>query len=185
MAKSIRVALMTHSRGAHVGAYLSALTATKECGSVVLSDPDGRWGDEAKRVLGKKLQAVHDDHRKLLTAHRPQMALITMEARLAPPVIEVTLEAGCHVFAEKPSCVRVEDFEPLVRQADGKHRYLMLALANRTNPEIVQARRLIAGGKIGKVYGLEMHLVADQTRLTRPAYHQQWFAQKNRAGGGH
>jgi predicted dehydrogenase len=30
-----------------------------------------------------------------------------------------------------------------------------------------------------------MHLIADQTRLTRPGYHKQWFAQKGRAGGGH
>jgi predicted dehydrogenase len=61
----------------------------------------------------------------------------------------------------------------------------MLALANRTNPEIIAARRLVRSGRIGKVYGLEMHLVADQTRLTRPEYREQWFAHKDRAGGGH
>lgn len=39
--------------------------------------------------------------------------------------------------------------------------------------------------KIGRIYGVELHLVADQTRLTRPAYHKTWIAQKARAGGGH
>ena len=43
----------------------------------------------------------------------------------------------------------------------------MLALANRLNPELIAARKLISEGAIGKVYGLEMNLVADQTRLTR------------------
>ena len=31
---------------------------------------------------------------------------------------------------------------------------------------------------------MSLNLVADQTRLTRPAYYQSWLAQKARAGGG-
>jgi predicted dehydrogenase len=61
----------------------------------------------------------------------------------------------------------------------------MLALANRLNPAIQEARRLIREGKLGKVYGLEVHIIADQTRLKREGYHKQWYAQKARAGGGH
>jgi len=185
MANMINVGLVTHAAGAHVGAYLQALAAAEQCNGVVLVDPDGRWDDEARRVLGDKLKQVLRDHATLLREHRPPMVLVTMEARLAPPVINDALEADCHVFAEKPSCVRAEDFAPLANKADAKHRYLMLALANRTNPEIVAARAIMESQRIGKLYGLEMHLIADQTRLTRPSYHQQWFAQKSRAGGGH
>ncbi|MBC8355968.1 MAG: Gfo/Idh/MocA family oxidoreductase [Planctomycetes bacterium] len=185
MAKNIKIGLITHAAGAHVGAYLQALAAAAQCDEVVLVDPDGRWDDEARRVLGDKLKHVVRDHKTLLRDHRPPMVLVTMEAGLAPPVIDDALEAGCHVFAEKPSCVRAEDFAPLANKADAKHRHLMLALANRINPEIVAARAIFESGSVGKLYGLEMHLVADQTRLTRPSYHQQWFAQKERSGGGH
>ncbi|MBP87465.1 MAG: oxidoreductase [Planctomycetaceae bacterium] len=185
MPNRIKVGLLTHAGGAHVGAYLQALAAADRCSEVVLADPDDRWEQDARRVLGEKLKHVSRDHRAALREHKPQLALITMEARLAPPIIDATLEADCHVFAEKPACVRAEDFAPLVQKADMKHRYLMLALANRTNPEIVAAREIFASKKIGKLYGIEMHLIADQTRLTRPSYHQQWFAQKARAGGGH
>jgi UDP-N-acetyl-2-amino-2-deoxyglucuronate dehydrogenase len=185
MPHKIEVGLITHAGGAHVGAYLQALAAAEQCDDVVLVDPDSRWDDEARRVLGDKLKHVVRDHKTLLREHRPSMALVTMEARLAPPVIRDALDADCHVFAEKPACIRAEDFAPLVNKADAKHRHLMLALANRTNPEIVAARNIMQSGQIGELYGLEMHLVADQTRLTRPSYHQQWFAQKSRAGGGH
>jgi len=113
------------------------------------------------------------------------MAMVTMEARIAPPVIDLALEAGCHVFAEKPACLRAEDLAPLAQKADSKHLHLMLALANRLNPELIAARKLIAEGAIGKIYGLEMHLVADQTRLTNKSYQAQWYTQKKRAGGGH
>ena len=185
MANKIKVGLITHAAGAHVGAYLQALAAAEQCAAVVLADPDGRWDEEARHVLGDKLKHVVRGHTELLDEHRPQMVLVTMEAGLAPPVIDAALESNCHVFAEKPSCVRIEDFFPLANKADAKHRHLMLALANRVNPEIVAARNIIQSGQIGKLYGLEMHLVADQTRLTRPSYHQQWFALKDRSGGGH
>ena len=61
----------------------------------------------------------------------------------------------------------------------------MLALANRVDPVMVEARRLIQGGHLGKLYGAELHTIADQTRLTRTEYHQAWYAQKAKAGGGH
>ncbi|MDA1016337.1 MAG: Gfo/Idh/MocA family oxidoreductase [Planctomycetota bacterium] len=185
MADSIKVALMTHAGGAHVGAYLSALAETEECSTVVLSDPDSRYNASAEKALGRKLAATYQSHAELLAREKPTMALVTMEAKLAPPVIDAALTAGCHVFAEKPGCVRAEDFQPLVEKADRQHLNLMLALANRLNPEIVEARRLIETGVLGKLYGVDMHLIADQTRLTRTSYQEQWFAKKDRAGGGH
>ena len=185
MANKIKVALLTHRGGAHVGAYLAALAAADRCDEVILADPDGRWEADARRVLKDKLKHVERDHGGALRKHQPQMALITMEAGLAPPVIDAALEADCHVFAEKPSCVRVADFEPLVKKADSKHRYLMLALANRTNPEMLVARDIVASKKIGRLFGVELHIIADQTRLTRESYHSQWFADKTRSGGGH
>ncbi|GIS60415.1 MAG: hypothetical protein CM1200mP2_26400 [Planctomycetaceae bacterium] len=50
-------------------------------------------------------------------------------------MIRQALEAGCHVFAEKPACLNAGEFAKLVKLADTKHLHLMLALANRTNPE--------------------------------------------------
>ena len=121
----------------------------------------------------------------MLRQDNPVMALVSLEAAIAPPAIDAALEAGCHVFAEKPACIRAADFDRLNRKADSKHLHLMLALANRLNPEVLEARRLVRSGAIGKIYGLEMNLIADQTRLTRPSYQKQWFTQKARAGGGH
>ena len=124
------------------------------------------------------------DHAKGLV-NQPGMALVTLEALHAPPVIQMALEANCHVLAEKPSCVKAEDFEPLVRLADMKHRFLMLAFANRLRGTVIAARKLIQSGQIGQIYGCELHIVADQTRLKNPTYHKSWFADRTRSGGGH
>jgi predicted dehydrogenase len=112
------------------------------------------------------------------------MAIVSLEAVAAPPAIDAALEAGCHVFAEKPSCTRAADFAKLTRKAQMKHRHLMLALANRSHAPVREARRLIQTGKLGKVYGVEVHLVTDQTRLKSEAYRKSWFCIKARAGGG-
>jgi predicted dehydrogenase len=141
MPKTITVGVITHAQGAHLDAYFAALAQSEETGAVVLSDPSGQTVARARKALGNKLKETFKDPGTLLKQHQPAMALVSMEAALAPPAIDQALEAGCHVFAEKPSCVRAADFEKLVRKAQTKHRYLMLALAtgfawpaSRTNP---------------------------------------------------
>src|SRR5262249_42389734 len=84
-----------------------------------------------------------------------------------------------------PSCVRAEDFEKLADKAQRRHRHLMLALANRVHAPVREARRLIHEGKLGKVYGTEVHIIADQTRLKSEAYRKAWYCSKAKAGGGH
>jgi UDP-N-acetyl-2-amino-2-deoxyglucuronate dehydrogenase len=184
MTKSIKVAVLTNAEGAHLDAYIPALARTKEAESVVLADPSGRTTALAQKALGAKLKATYRDAADLLQKEQPHMALISIEARLAPPLIDKALEAGCHVLSEKPACVRAEDFAPLVRKAQQKHRHLMLALANRIHAPVREARRIVRDGLLGKIYAVEVHLIADQTRLKREAYRKQWYCSKARGGGG-
>jgi predicted dehydrogenase len=181
----MKVAFLTHAEGAHLGAYFSALAAAKDCDEVVLADPDQRWTGDAKKVLGEKLTRTYVDYAELLQKESPKLCMVSMEAKRAPPVIEAALESGAHVFSEKPGCVTLDQFEQLATIAESKHLHLMLAFANRTNPESLAARKMIRQGRIGRIYSVDMHIVADQTRLTRPAYHRTWYADKTRAGGGH
>ena len=183
--KPIRVGVVTHAGGAHLSHYFAGLAAAQDCDSVVLSDPSGQSFESARKTLGNKLTATYDNLGEMLRSEKPRMALVTMEAVLAPPAIDACLDAGCHVLAEKPSCVRAADFEKLAGKANEKNLHLMLALANRLNPETAEARRLIGEGKIGRIYGMDLYIIADQTRLTRPSYHRRWQAQKARSGGGH
>lgn len=181
----IKVAVITNETGAHLGAYFSGLARTKEAAAVVLADPDGNAEEQAREALGDKLTTVYKDRDEMLAAEKPAMALISMEARLAPAAIEAALDAGCHVLAEKPACVRAEDFAALVEKAGKTDRHLMLALTNRMNPDALKAKELMASGAIGDMYGIEIRMVKDQTRLTKPWYHDRWYADKARAGGGH
>jgi predicted dehydrogenase len=185
MPDKITVGVITNPEGAHLSDYLAGLAATEEVESVALADSTGNTEQTAKKTLGDKLRVTYRDAATMLRETKPAMALITLEAALAPPAIDAALEFGCHVLAEKPSCVRAEDFAALVQKAERKHLEIMLALANRLHAPVQEAKRLVAAGMLGKIYGAEIHIIADQTRLKSPTYHQQWFAKKSRAGGGH
>jgi len=60
----------------------------------------------------------------------------------------------------------------------------MLAMATRSGSAIKKTKQLISEGVIGKPYSTSMIWIADQTRLTQPAYHQSWLSDPKRAGGG-
>jgi predicted dehydrogenase len=185
MPKTITVGVITHAQGAHLDAYFTGLAQTEEAEAVVLSDPSGQTVERAKKALGMKLKETFKDTGEMLKKHQPAMALVSMEAALAPPAIDQALEAGCHVFAEKPSCVRAADFEKLVRKAQVKHRHLMLALANRSHAPVQKARELVRAGTLGKLYAVEAHIIADQTRLKNESTRKSWVNIKARSGGGH
>jgi UDP-N-acetyl-2-amino-2-deoxyglucuronate dehydrogenase len=184
MPKSIKVGIITQADGAHLPDYFNSLAKIEEAEAVALADPSGKSEEMARKALGDKLKGVYKDGADMLKRFEPQMVVVSLEAVAAPPVIRSALEAGCHVFAEKPSCTNAEDYAKLVRLSQEKHRHLILAVANRSHAPVQEARRLIKDGKLGKVYGVEAHLVTDQTRLKNEDYRKQWFCSKARAGGG-
>src|SRR5437868_3022648 len=102
----ITVAVLTDAGGAHVELYMAGLAVTAEVEAVIVADPSGGCEATATKTLGAKLKAFGRDHAKALADHNPTLALVTLEAVNAPPVIQAALEANCHVLAEKPSCVK-------------------------------------------------------------------------------
>lgn len=185
MATPITAAVLTGPGGAHLDAYFSALASIDGVDRVGVVDSSGASEAMARKSLGAKFTRLEREAATLLAADNPKFVIVSMESATAPPAIRAALEADCHVLAEKPSCVRGEDFAELVKLAEAKHKNLSLALANRLRPRAGEARRLIQTGALGKIYGVELHIVADQTRLKSPTYHKSWFADKNRSGGGH
>jgi predicted dehydrogenase len=179
------VALFTHEDGPHLSSYIDALAKTPEVGSVLLCDPKSSTVESVRAGVGAKFVAAYQSPQELFQARKPLVSLIAMEAVLAPPVIHAALDAGCHIMAEKPACVRPADFAPLVAKAHASKRLLMLALTNRLEPAMLEARRIIQSGEIGKVFGIELHFIADQTRVKSAGYQKSWMSQKARAGGGH
>src|SRR5262245_26112919 len=110
MPKAIKVGIITEAQGAHLSAYFDSLAKVGEAVAVVLADPSGQSVAAARKALGDKLKGTYQDAALMLRREQPAMALVSLPADIAPPAIDAALEAGCHVFAEKPACVRAADF---------------------------------------------------------------------------
>jgi predicted dehydrogenase len=183
----ISVAVVMEPTGPHLDAYLSSLADCAGIREIAIADRTGETFARAEQALGRKRPAprTYRDPLEMVRRLRPELAVVSLESHHAPEVIEALLEAGCHVLSEKPACVRREQFERLTRIAEARNRHLMLALANRAHPPVVKARELVRSGALGKLYGAEVFLVADQTRLTKPENQRSWRAFKAKMGGGH
>lgn len=184
-ATGCEAALIVNQQSAHVSIYLKALADSESVGSVVIVDTSGRSFAEARAVLGAKLRGTYPTTEALYAKQRTDLAVISLEPALAISAIKAALASGSHVLAEKPACRNAEEFEHLAERAKAAKRNLCLALANRLNPDIIFARDLVRSGKLGRIYSVEIHTVADQARLTKAEYQKSWFADKQRAGGGH
>ena len=180
----ISAGVLTEATGGHLRSYLQGFASARGVGRVAVSDPTGKKFDQAKSILGDRLEGLYRSHREMLQKARPKLVVVTLEGHHSPPAIRMALEAGCHVITEKPGCARLEDFEPLVTLAQSQKKELMLAMSTRVSQAIQKARELIRKGYLGKPYSATMDWIADQTRLTRPEYHRLWVASKAKAGGG-
>ena len=179
------VALVTEAEGAHRTPYIDAIRDLGLIERAYLVDPDGTTVEETRSMLGAKLAGSFGSVGEMLQVGRPDMAIVTMVAVNAPPVIRPLLEAGVHVMAEKPACVQPDDFAALAELADRRGVHLMLALANRLAPWAEELRRIVQSGGIGKLYAVHGLFLADQTRIQRQLDEPNWTFQQHQAGGGH
>lgn len=102
-----------------------------------------------------------------LGAKYPVLASTTMDGMLADPEVKAVaiaapasehcelalrcLQAGKHVFVEKPLALRVEDGRRMVETAHKHGRLLMVGHILQYHPAIVKLKQLIAEGELGNV----------------------------------
>lgn len=78
-----------------------------------------------------------------------------------PPVTHFSLaveamEAGCHVLAEKPLGMTVDEVDEMYRAAKQKSVKLCVVHQNLFNPAFQKAFRLVQGGVVGDVLGVDV-----------------------------
>ena len=187
MAEQARVAVITSPTGTmHVDGFLEILAALSEVAQVALvTHGADDMEAHAQAHLGARLVGVFADTDALFAAFQPDLSIVSLEPRAAPAAIAACLQAGSHVLAEKPACLQWQEFSELAALAGEKQRNVGLAFAARGFPFLQDARRVVANGTLGKLYGVDTYFIADQTRVQDAEWQASWFSQKAHAGGGH
>jgi UDP-N-acetylglucosamine 3-dehydrogenase len=90
---------------------------------------------------------------------------------------EQALEAGKHVFLEKPIALTMEDADAIVRAAAASDRAFMVGLVLRFWPEYVELQRRVEAGELGRP------LAVSTNRLSPPIDWNEWMADRSQSGG--
>lgn len=90
------------------------------------------------------------------------------------------LEAGKHVFVERPLALTADGAESVVEAAKASGGVLVVGLAHRYRPEVAALRSFVAGGDLGEVYAVRGSWLARHARIVRPG----WRQDPEESGGG-
>jgi UDP-N-acetylglucosamine 3-dehydrogenase len=90
---------------------------------------------------------------------------------------ERALEAGKHVFLEKPIALTAEDADAVVDAAARHGAVLVVGLVLRFWPEYVELQRRVAAGDLGQPRAVSTY------RLSPPIEWNDWMADREQSGG--
>ncbi len=68
------------------------------------------------------------------------------------PLAKRALEAGKHVFVEKPFTARREEAEELIELAERRSRVLMVGHTFEFSPPVLKIKEILGGGELGEVF---------------------------------
>lgn len=125
------------------------------------------------------ISKVYGDVAELLASDIDGVSIIVPNKFHASLAIQA-LEAGKHVFCEKPPAINAAEVREMIAARDAAGRQLMFNFNNRARPESREMKKLIDGGAVGRINSAQ----AKWIRRTGIPGFGGWFTTKALSGGG-
>jgi len=149
---------------------------------VALADIDVPEGKRVGQVYA--IPTVLTDFRKLLAMEEIQAVDVCVHNNLHAPMTIAALEAGKHVYCEKPIAGAYADGKAMVEAAKRTKRMLSIQLATLFSAETRATQRLIEEGYLGDLYFAKSIGYRRRGRPYVDGYGTNFFVQKSIAAGG-
>lgn len=127
---------------------------------------------------------VYTDYRELLQRDDVEAVDICLHNNLHRPVAVAAMEAGKHVYCEKPMAGSYADARLMADAARALDRKLYIQLYTLFIPETRAAKLLIDGGHLGELYHARSTGFRRRGRPYVDGYGTATFVQKRHAAGG-
>lgn len=177
MSATVAMIGLTHP---HSAMYLDTLDALDEVGGIALHDRDTTVARGVAATC-RKAVGVHDDLASLLDRAEVTHALVAVPTAASPTTLVRAIEAGKHVFTEKPAARTAAEFAPVLAALERRPVAFAVAYLNRWHPALRQLRDLYRDGAIGRLTSVELRMVTTQVRFRDPGH---WLFRREVAGGG-
>ena len=93
-----------------------------------------------REALGARysIAGLHEDYRSMLDAGSVDAIVICSPAGTHAEVVLAALDAGVHVFVEKPMCITLEDADRIIAARDRAGRVVQVGTMKRYDPSVEQ-----------------------------------------------
>ena len=127
---------------------------------------------------------VETDLAAALRKHRPNAVIVANPTALHLDVAIPAAEAGCAILLEKPVSSSLDGLDRLQAAIDRGRAKLLVGFQFRFHPGLLHARKVIAGGAIGRIISAHVHFGE-----YLPAWHpwedyRMGYAARSDLGGG-
>ncbi len=120
---------------------------------------------------------IYSDFAECLQKEKPDICVIAVHTDLHYSMAKMALEAGAHVFLEKPFCLNVDEGKQLIELAAEKNRILMIGHVVRFMPAWQLLKKWVDSGEYG---GLEF---LSLSRFSGIPSWGQWVNKQENFGG--
>ena len=139
----------------------------------------------ARNVAGRNgIPDSYADFHDLLTRPDIQAVDVCLHNNLHMPVSVAALQAGKHVYCEKPMAGSYRDAEVMFQTARAQGLKLSIQLSTLFSPETKAAKSLIDQGLLGRLYHARSVGFRRRGRPYVDGYGSPPFVQKHNSGGG-
>ncbi len=126
---------------------------------------------------------VFEDHRELLSQLKPDvLGIFTPHLAHYRPAMD-GLQAGCHLFIEKPLSTNAQEANDIVKLAKGRGLIVAVGHQYRLQPSLIEARRRLQSGTIGKLRLISATMVSPWLK-TQAGPEGDWRSDPKISGGG-
>ncbi len=141
--------------GAIAKEHIRAIRLVPGVSIVGIADPS----EQALAMTAREFEipSTFRDAGELLESARPDAVHVTTPPSSHHEVASRALEAGCHVFLEKPMTLHADEAEALVALAERKGRLLTVDHNHRFDTVMLKATKLVADGAVGRVCGIDSY----------------------------
>lgn len=101
----------------------------------------------------------YTDYRSMLDQEDLDMVSLVVPTVLHYPMAKEIIDRGIHVFVEKPFTLNVADGRELIADAEEKGVRLAVGHIERFNPAVVEMKRRLEHGQLGRVYQIHARRV--------------------------
>ena len=177
MAEKIRVGVI--GLGFAGKEHLKGYAAADGVEIAALCDVNLKLLNEQAQLYGVK--QLLTDYKEMLEQKDIDAISVCLPNYLHHPVSLDALNAGKHIFCEKPPTLNAAEAIELAETARKKNLLMMYAFCTRFSPQARYVRQLIDKGELGDIYfGKAVY----SRRSGIPIGSDGWFVDKKRSGGG-